>query len=87
MGAISAALLDLQPTGRPRLGALMGVVAPLSGLALGALGAGLLVQYGPEPTRLVYWLLLGAFVVAVLFATMIPETVRRNPGCTRSSPG
>lgn len=49
MGAISAALLDLQPTGRARLGALMGVVAPLSGLAalvvgvavaLAALGVG-----------------------------------------------
>jgi MFS family permease len=30
MGAISAALLDLQPVAKPWLGALMGVVAPLS---------------------------------------------------------
>lgn len=78
MGAISAALLDLQPEGSPRLGALLGVAAPLTGLASGALGAGLLVEYGPEPTRLVYWLLLGAFVLALLFAAAIPETVHRD---------
>ncbi|MEA2154192.1 MAG: hypothetical protein QOE11_332 [Solirubrobacteraceae bacterium] len=78
MGAISAALLDLQPDSSPRLGALVGVAAPLGGLAAGALGAGLLVQYGPDPTRLVYWLLLAAFAVAILVATTIPETVRRN---------
>jgi MFS family permease len=51
MGAISAALLDLQPDDNPRLGALMGVAAPLSGLAAGALVSGFLVQYAPEPTR------------------------------------
>jgi len=78
MGAISAALLDLQPESKPRLGALVGVAAPLSGLATGALGAGVLVQYGPAPMRLVYWLLFGAFAVAVLVAVAIPETVQRD---------
>ena len=84
MGAISAALLDLQPGHDARLGALLGVAAPLSGLALGALGSGLLVQYGPEPTRLVYWLLLGGFVVATAIAAAMPETVRRDGPWTRS---
>lgn len=78
MGAISAALLDLQPDHSPRLGALLGVAAPMGGLAVGALGAGLLVEYGPDPTRLVYWLLLGAFAVAGVIATAVPETVQRN---------
>jgi MFS family permease len=78
MGAISAALLDLQPATKPRLGALLGVAAPLGGLAAGALGAGLLVQYGPSPTRLIFWLLLGAFAVAILVAAAMPETVRRS---------
>jgi MFS family permease len=76
MGAISAALLDLQPDDNPRLGALMGVAAPLSGLAAGALVSGFLVQYAPEPTRLVYWLLLGGFALAVGIAMAVPETVR-----------
>jgi MFS family permease len=78
MGTISAALLDLQPPSKPRLGALVGVAAPLGGLAAGALAAGLLVQYGPNPTRLVFWLLFAVFAVAILLATAIPETVPRN---------
>ena len=78
MGAISAALLDLQPHGSPRLGALVGAVAPMTGLAAGALGAGLLVDHGPDPTRLVYWLLLGVFALAALVASAVPETVRRE---------
>jgi MFS family permease len=78
MGAISAALLDLAPADKPRLGPLLGVASPLGGLAAGALGAGLLVQYGPAPTHLIFWLLFGAFVVAVLAATAMPETVRRD---------
>ena len=84
MGAISAALLDLQPSNRPALGALMGAVSPLSGLALGALAAGLLVDYGPDPTRFVFWLLIAGFVVALLAVFAIPETVVRD-GRWRSS--
>lgn len=75
MGAISAALLDLQPDDKPRLGALLGVAAPLAGLAAGALSTGLLVEYGPAPTQLVYWLLFAGVAGAVVFATAIPEPV------------
>ncbi len=50
MGALSAALLDLEPESRPTLGSLMGVAAPMSGLAIGALATGLLVDHGPAPT-------------------------------------
>ncbi len=82
MGAISAALLDLQPGDRPRLGALVGVAAPLSGLATGAIVSGMLVQYAPEPTRLVYWLLLGGFALATLLAVAVPETVRGDGSWT-----
>jgi Major Facilitator Superfamily len=71
LGTISAALLDLAPARRPRLGALAGAVAPLVGLAAGALGTGLLVQYGPAPTHLVYWLLFGAFALAIPLAASL----------------
>ena len=84
MGAISAALLDLQPEDNPRLGALVGVVAPLTGLAGGALTAGLLVEYGPDPTRLVYWLLVGTFAATVAVAAAMPETVSRDGRWLRS---
>lgn len=85
MGALSAALLDLQPESeRTEIGALIGVVAPLSGLALGALATGLLVDYGPAPTMLVFWLLLGVFVAAWLAALAMPETVRPDGGWRRA---
>src|SRR5258708_13605207 len=48
-GAISAWLVDLQPPDRPGLGSVVGSVAPISGLAAGTLGAGLLVQSGSHP--------------------------------------
>jgi MFS family permease len=76
--AISAALIDLQPATRPRLGALLAAAAPMGGLAAGALVSGLLVEYAPNPTRLVYWLLAGAFALAALLASAIPETVARR---------
>jgi MFS family permease len=77
--AISAALIDLQPAHKPRLGALLAAAAPMGGLAAGALGSGLLVEYGPAPTRLVYWLLLAGFALAALLARAVPETVVRRP--------
>jgi MFS family permease len=82
--AISAALIDLQPPGKPRLGALLAAAAPMGGLAAGALGSGLLVQFAPEPTRLVYWLLLAAFALAALLAFAMPETVDRRPSWASS---
>ncbi|MEA2225515.1 MAG: hypothetical protein QOE67_797, partial [Solirubrobacteraceae bacterium] len=84
MAAISAGLIDLQPPRNPRLGALVAAAAPMGGLAAGALGSGLLVQYGPDPTRLVYWLMLAAFALVMLFARALPETVERNPSWARS---
>ena len=78
LGTISATLLDLQPQRSPHLGALLGAAMPLVGLAAGALGTGLLVQYGPDPTRLVYWLLVGAFALALVIVAALPETVRRG---------
>src|SRR6266852_505111 len=67
-GALSAWLLDLQPPDNPRLGSLVASVAPVAGLAAGALVSGLLVQYGPDPLHLVFsWLCV---VYALAFAAM-----------------
>jgi MFS family permease len=79
-GALSATLIDLAPERRPHLGALFSAVAPPMGLALGALGSGLLVQYGPDPLRLVYWLLTGAFALSLVAVFAMPETVRATHG-------
>ncbi|GHF18616.1 hypothetical protein GCM10014715_86920 [Streptomyces spiralis] len=61
---LSATLVDLEPShARGRAGVVTSV-APLTGLALGALGSGVLVEFGPAPTRLVYALLFGAMALA-----------------------
>jgi MFS family permease len=83
-GTISAALIDLQPSGRSTRGALVGSVAPTVGLAVGALGSGLLVQYGPDPTHLVYWLLVTAFAFGLLAVLTMPEPVAGDAGWWRS---
>jgi MFS family permease len=79
-GAISAWLLDLEPPDRPGFGSVVGGIAPMAGLATGALGSGLLVQYGPDPLRLVYWLLTGIFVLAIAALPSIPDVATRSPG-------
>ena len=82
-GAISAMMIDLQRPGS-RLGALMTNVAASGGIALGALGSGLLVRYGPAPTRLVYVLLLAVFAVLLVMVVTMPETVPADGAWRRS---
>ncbi|MEV0828718.1 MFS transporter [Nonomuraea rubra] len=79
---LSATLVDLEPS-RGRAGVVTSV-APLTGLAAGALGSGVLVEFGPAPTRLVYALLLGAMVLAAVVVAVIPETSPRRPGALAS---
>lgn len=83
-GVLGAYLLDLQPADGSRLGSLVNGIAPTVGLAVGAVGTGALVQYAPEPTRLVFWLLGGLFVLAAAVVVVLPEPVRRVPGALAS---
>lgn len=71
-GAMSAAIIDLQPT--VSTGPLLNSVAPSFGLAAGALGAGLLVQLAPAPEILVFALLIGAASVLAVALLFVPET-------------
>jgi MFS family permease len=82
-GALGAALIDLQPEGSG-LAPLITTAAPLLGLGAGALGTGALAQYGPAPTRLVWWLLLGASVAAAAGILAMPEPGTRRPGVLAS---
>lgn len=77
---LGATLVDLNPPHSPGRAGVVNGVAPISGLALGALGCGALVQFAPAPTRLVYALLLGGMGVAALVVAAMPETSARRPG-------
>ena len=79
-GAISAWLLDLAPPGDAQLGSVVNGAGPLLGLGGGALFAGVLVQLGPDPLRLVYWLLAAAYALAILLVVAVPDPVIRRSG-------
>lgn len=62
----TAALTELQPQGDKRQAALISTSVTIDGLGLGALLAGILAQYAPLPTVLVYIVDLGLLLPAVL---------------------
>jgi MFS family permease len=78
-----AAMIDLQPAGSGR-GPVVTGAANLLGLAAGGLGTSALVQYGPAPTHLIWWLLLGASAAAAVAVLAIPETAAGRPGALAS---
>lgn len=77
---LGAALLD---TDRQQ-GPLVNSVAPLLGMACGAMGSSMLVEFAPLPTQLIYWTLLALMLVQALYVWRLPETVSRIPGTLAS---
>lgn len=77
---LSATLLDTDRVRGPMLNSL----APMLGMACGGLGSGLLVEYAPRPTQLVYFTLLGLMVLQAVYLWRLPETVSRIPGALKS---
>ena len=83
-GAFGAALLDLQRPDRP-LGPLVNSAAPGFGLSLGAVGAGLAVEFLPAPTDWVFGLLTALCLAAALGVwVFLPESSPRLPGTAAS---
>jgi MFS family permease len=82
-GALGAALIELQPEDSG-LGTLVTSAFPSLGLAVGALGTSALVQYAAGPTQLVWWLLLGAYVVCIVAVLAMPESATPRPGVLAS---
>ena len=78
--ALSAALIDIDRVH----GALVNSVAPMVGMGVGALGASLLAQFAPAPTKVVFVLLLLVFMLQMAAVRFLPETVLRRPGAWRS---
>src|SRR6266851_5441502 len=79
-GAVGAGMLDLD---RAR-GTLANAIAPVTGTATGALLSGLLVEYLPAPTRLVYLVLLAIVVFQGVGVALMAETVVRRSGALAS---
>ncbi|MCP1457405.1 MFS transporter [Pseudomonas kilonensis] len=77
---LGAALLDFDR----RQGPLITSVAPLLGMACGALGCGLLAEFAPLPLQLTYWLLLGLFLAQAVYLWRLAESVSPQPGAWQS---
>ena len=77
---LGAALLD---TDRQQ-GPLVNSVAPLLGMACGAMGSSLLVEFAPLPTQMIYWTLFALMFLQAIYVWRLPETVSRIPGALAS---
>jgi predicted MFS family arabinose efflux permease len=82
--AFAASLLELAPAKFRNLGAVIGAAAPAGGLGLGALFAGIAVQFSTEASVIVFTGLAAIMVLGGLVAIFARETVVRQPGGVRS---
>lgn len=73
---LAAGLMDLDRQRSP----LINSVAPMIGLAVGALGTSILVQYAPAPMQLSFLILAAVFVLLAAAACFLPETAVKRPG-------
>lgn len=78
--SIGAALIDVDPV----RGSVTNSIAPLAGMAVGAMGTSALVQYAPSPLHLVYVLALAIVVAQAVGIWSVPETARRREGLLAS---
>jgi MFS family permease len=80
-GTATATLTELIPASASRRASLVATAANMGGLGLGPLIAGLVAQYGPHPTVLVFQVYLAVLAAAGLCLFLVPETVspRRRP--------
>ena len=82
-GALGAAMIDLQPSGSS-LASVGTSAGNFLGQGTGALCTSLLAQYGPAPTKLIWWLLLGLLAAAAIGIHVMPEPGARRPGVLAS---
>jgi hypothetical protein len=80
IGALAATLTELSP----RIAPVVNSAAPTFGLAGGAIVSSALVQYGPAPLRLIYWVILAGLLAGLLLVAAMDETGQRRPGAFAS---
>jgi MFS family permease len=79
-GAVGAGMLDLDKA----KGTVLNAIAPMTGTATGAIASGLLVQFLPAPTHLIYLVLLGIFVLLGIGVVFMAETSSPKAGALKS---
>lgn len=80
-----AAIVELAPEGRKRLGAIMSSLATTAGLGVGALFSGLVALAIPTQAATTVWIVfIGLMAAGTVFAVLTPETSTRRAGALRS---
>ena len=82
--AFTAALVEVAPANRKRLGTNLGSVGLTGGLAFGSLLAGLGIQLTDTANSIVFVALTVITVLGIVVVALSPETVTRAPGALRS---
>ena len=84
LSSVSAAIADLEPKSRPGSAAVWNAVAPMAGLALGALVAGTLLDVTRDAFADVFAPLTLLYLVLAGLVWFAPETAPRRPGALAS---
>jgi MFS family permease len=82
--AFTAALIELAPPHRKRVGAILGSIGLTGGLAAGSLLAGLAIQFTTDANTEVFTVLTALTVLGLVVVALTPETAARVPGALRS---
>ena len=76
-GTITAWIAELEPHGDRARAAAFASAGNLAGLALGAIGAGLLARFAPWPLRLSFVCFIGVLGVVIAMLARAPETIAK----------
>lgn len=82
--AFTAALAELAPPNRKKLGSILGSVGMTAGLAVGALLAGFAIQFTPAANTIIFAVLTIVTILGIVVVALSPESVAGSPGALRS---
>ncbi|MFF0369875.1 MFS transporter [Micromonospora sp. NPDC005087] len=82
--AFTAALVELAPPNKKRLGTILGSVGLTGGLSVGSLLAGLAIQLTPRANSIVFAVLVVLTILGAVVIALSPETMPRTAGALRS---
>jgi predicted MFS family arabinose efflux permease len=83
-GAFGAAIVELAPEHRKRLGGIIVSAAAAAGLAIGSLFGGAISQLAPQPALTLWTVLIVIAALGTVIAALTPETATRKAGALRS---
>lgn len=82
--SLTAYIVDTAPSRPPWLASVASSQGPMFGLAVGAVGSGAVVQFGPRPRELVFVIAVALLVGSAAAIAASPETVPPRGGAWRS---